>query len=620
MKLIVTWCVAVLLLAAGAAAYVEMGLESPWTFNCEGTGDDARCVKKEAEPDLPVQTLNQCKLICGSYGPLWPRPSASVTLGSGLQQFTVAKMTDLIVVPEEVGGLMRESMAIFRNHLDMYHPDYNWIEGTAPWTVPTDPSIADHNLYIQISVTEEVDRLSLSTDESYSLDIVPAPGITTVVIVAQTFFGARHGLESLSQVMNYNEENDCLQIIDSVVIDKDNPAFPYRGLAIDTSRNYIPVKDIERTLDAMSSTKLNTFHWHITDSHSFPVMINSLPKMHQYGAYSSRELYHPDEVRGLVEYGRVRGIRVMPEIDAPAHVGNGWQWGPQEGLGDLAVCVNQEPWASYCVEPPCGQLNLANENMYDVLLKVYQEITHMFQPVDLIHFGGDEVNLNCWNTTDEIVEWMQTVGDGTLSEGHYMQEWSNFQNRAFDLFTDANNGTQATGIIWTSTLTEQGGVDSFLDKDKYIIQIWSAGNDTIIKELLENEFRVIFSNYDAWYFDCGFGAWVGEGNNWCSPYIGWQKVYDNSPHEMAGSQDYYDQVIGGEAAMWSEQVDQVGLDAKLWPRGAALGERLWSNPSSSWEAAEVRMVHHRQRMVQRGVAAERLQPKWCFQNEGLCYA
>ncbi|XP_076044918.1 uncharacterized protein LOC143027517 [Oratosquilla oratoria] len=42
------------------------------------------------------------------------------------------------------------------------------------------------------------------------------------------------------------------------------------------------------------------------------------------------------------------------------------------------------------------------------------------------------------------------------------------------------------------------------------------------------------SNYDAWYLDCGFGAWVGDGNNWYSPYKGWQAVYDNSPHKIVG--------------------------------------------------------------------------------------
>ena len=51
----------------------------------------------------------------------------------------------------------------------------------------------------------------------------------------------------------------------------------------------------------------------------------------------------------------------------------------------------QEPWQSYCVEPPCGQLNLANPKMYDVLQEIYAGMVDLFQPLDLFHYGGDEV-------------------------------------------------------------------------------------------------------------------------------------------------------------------------------------------------------------------------------------
>ena len=84
------------------------------------------------------------------------------------------------------------------------------------------------------------------------------------------------------------------------------------------------------------------------------------------------------------------------------------------------------------------------------------------------------------------------------------------------------NGKKLPLILWTNSLTEEGHVEKYLSKDDYIIQIWTKGNDSVVKELIEKDFRVIFSNYDAWYLDCGYSSWVGEGNNWCSPYKGWQ--------------------------------------------------------------------------------------------------
>jgi hypothetical protein len=52
-------------------------------------------------------------------------------------------------------------------------------------------------------------------------------------------------------------------------------------------------------------------------------------------------VYTPEIIKDIVEYARVRGVRVLPELDAPAHVGNGWQFGEREGMGRLALCVNQ---------------------------------------------------------------------------------------------------------------------------------------------------------------------------------------------------------------------------------------------------------------------------------------
>jgi hypothetical protein len=55
-----------------------------------------------------------------------------------------------------------------------------------------------------------------------------------------------------------------------------------------------------------------------------------------------RKTYRPEVIKEIVEYAQLRGVRVMPELDAPAHVGNGWQFGEMEGMGRLALCVNQE--------------------------------------------------------------------------------------------------------------------------------------------------------------------------------------------------------------------------------------------------------------------------------------
>lgn len=106
----------------------------------------------------------------------------------------------------------------------------------------------------------------------------------------------------------------------------DSPKYPYRGILLDTSRNYVDKETILRTIDGMAMSKLNTFHWHITDSHSFPYVSRTWPDFAKYGSYKPTKIYTPETIREIVDYALVRGVRVLPEFDAPAHVGEGWQW------------------------------------------------------------------------------------------------------------------------------------------------------------------------------------------------------------------------------------------------------------------------------------------------------
>lgn len=110
-----------------------------------------------------------------------------------------------------------------------------------------------------------------------------------VTIESKTFLGTRHGLETVSQLLVFDSLSGSI-VAPSQVCITDKPAYTHRGLALDTARNYIPVTYILSTLDAMASVKLNTLHWHITDSHSFPFVSKHYPKFSEYGAYSPEKV------------------------------------------------------------------------------------------------------------------------------------------------------------------------------------------------------------------------------------------------------------------------------------------------------------------------------------------
>ncbi|XP_026276517.2 chitooligosaccharidolytic beta-N-acetylglucosaminidase [Frankliniella occidentalis] len=596
---------------------IPRNVQSPWTWRCSGAPEH-QCKRHRLEQRETPMAASTCKMACGAGANLWPRPR-SVNVDHALHsmnfnainlEFTDAN-GNALDMSRAADGLLEKMASRFRAQQE-------------DKATTEDGSVlvkdGGHSVEVKAVIKDPcVSAISLDMDESYELIVDKANDMVNVTLVADNAYGARHGLETLNQLIVRDElRREMLMPVKARIVD--SPGYKYRGILLDTARSFVSIKAIKRTIDAMAASKLNTFHWHITDSHSFPFVSKTHLMFSQYGAFSPDEVYTPQAIEELVEYARVRGVRVLPEFDAPAHVGEGWQW-----VGHNAtVCFRAEPWQKFCVEPPCGQLDPTVDKVYDVLGGIYRDMLDAFKP-DMFHMGGDEVNFNCWNTTESIISWMRQNNASARTGDDFRKLWDVFQTRALQKLVEANEGKELPVVLWTSGLTAPGKVDRYLDPKKYIIQIWTKGDDLLIKELAEKGYRLIFSNYEALYFDCGFGAWVGEGNNWCSPYIGWQKVYDNDPRGLLRRMGVTDprllqNVLGAEATLWTEQADSYSVDGRLWPRAAAMAERLWTaRDDMTWRDAEVRMLEQRNRLVKLGVQADRLEPQWCDQNPGLCY-
>lgn len=170
----------------------------------------------------------------------------------------------------------------------------------------------------------------------------------------------------------------------------------------------------------------------------------------------------------MYAYANARGVLLLPEFDAPAHVGEGWQF------KNLTACFNAQPWSKYCVEPPCGQLDPTKDQMYDILEDIYREMYEAFGQPDIFHMGGDEVSNSCWNSSAEIQEWMKSRGWG-LETADFMKLWGHFQENALARL-DKVTGKTLPVIMWTSHLTEVPYVEKYLDKNRYIIQVRSLLN------------------------------------------------------------------------------------------------------------------------------------------------
>ncbi|XP_077285128.1 beta-hexosaminidase 2 isoform X2 [Arctopsyche grandis] len=565
-----------------------------WLWKCI----EGRCIRKlgSAGASVTQSSPESCRLVCGRHGALWPRPTGATTLADRVLTFHPSSLRyDLEYVPSASRDFMEGAIEIFNNNL------VKECEGNCTL-------LSDTILSIHMTVNSDDLSLNWSTDESYSLDLSTKGKNITIQINAETVFGARHGLETLSQLVTsykatssvYSVPRIGLIIVSGAKI-RDKPIYSHRGLMLDTARNFIPLPAILRTIDAMASTKLNVFHWHITDTQSFPLESPRVPQLVRFGAYSPEQIYHVKDVQHVIREAKQRGIRVLLELDAPAHAGAGWQWGPAAGLGDLAVCWQHQPWRQRCIQPPCGQLNPANPQLYRILADLYRDIAELFPPGEFFHMGGDEVFFPCWNATKQITDLLESRGMGR-EQADFIRLWAEYQATALRIYDEAA-GTPPPIILWSSHLTNPSIIENYLQKDRYIIQTWVPKDDPLPTQLLERGYKIIFSTKDAWYLDHGFWG--------STQYHSWRVAYDNILPRFKS-------VLGGEVCMWTEYVDENNMDSRIWPRAAAVAERLWSDPSSSSKFAQARLARHRERLLRRGVNPEELQPFWCYQNEGEC--
>jgi hypothetical protein len=84
---------------------------------------------------------------------------------------------------------------------------------------------------------------------------------------------------------------------------------------------------------------------------------------------------------------------------------------------------------------------------------------------------------------------------------------------------------------------------------------------------------------------------------------------ENGKDKLNGSAK---QILGGEATMWSEKVNSQNIDSKMWPRGSVIAENLWSAPKLRTPLVYSRLNHHNNRLIERGIHADALQPESCY--------
>src|SRR5262249_34957445 len=387
----------------------------------------------------------------------------------------------------------------------------------------------------------------LGEDESYTLEVAT----TGAKLNAANPLGVLRGLQTILQLVDVSPDG----FVAPAVTIKDSPRFGWRGLLIDSSRHFTPMDVLKRNLDGMEAVKMNVFHWHISDNQGFRAESKKFPKLTSMG--SGGAYYTQEEIRDVISYARDCGIRVVPEFDMPGH-SSSWFVGYPEIASTPGPFKIEEEWG--VMDPAMDPMN---EKTYKFLDTFIGEMAKLF-PDHYFHIGGDEVNGKAWDSNARIQEFKKAHNFKTNDE---LQAY--FSRRVQKLVN--KHGKAAVG--WDEIFVPGAPKD-------IVIHSWRGPKS--LAAAAKQGYRGILSN--GYYIDL---MWSAARHYAVDPLGGDAASLSEEEKKL---------VLGGEATMWSEYVDAENIDSRIWPRTAAIAERLWS-PQSVTDVssmnARLEIISHR---------------------------
>ena len=387
-------------------------------------------------------------------------------------------------------------------------------------------------------------QLGINNLEAYKIQIDK-----NIQIEAGSDKGILYALETLYQLINIKTNVVSFQKISI----QDWPTYEWRGMMIDVARHFIPMDVMKRNIDAMAAMKYNTLHIHISDDEGFRIESKKYPKLQELG--SDSKYYTQNEMKNFVKYCKERGIDVYAEFDLPGHsqswfVGypelaaekKTYQVGPRfkiEGekqldLMSLMKIMNTTPTPS---------LDVSAKVTYTFLDNLTKEMKPIFSKAYL-HMGLDENNGVAWLKNPKIVSFMETKN---IKSTHELQNYFAY------MFSKIIEKNGLTPIAWEEAFHK--GLNN-----NTIVQVWKPsfmGPIISIDTISANGNKSIISR--GFYLDVFMPAYYH--------YLNPDFIKEKTDNKL----------LGGEAAIWTELVDENNFESRVWPRAAVIAERLWSS-------------------------------------------
>lgn len=368
--------------------------------------------------------------------------------------------------------------------------------------------------------------------EGYRLDV----GQRRVQIAGRDASGVFYGIQSLlqlfpPQVYSAVRQRQVDWRVPCVAV-ADAPQHPWRGMMLDVARYFFDKDFVKQYIDYMAAYKLNKLQFHLVDDSGWRIEIKKYPRLTQVGAWAgpdSRRLggyYTQEDIREIVDYARVRGVEVIPEIEFPAHVLSAIVAYPWLSCTQVQHKVPEQHFISRDL------LCVGRESTYRFLADVLAETVKLF-PSKYICIGGDEAVYTRWEQCPECQAVMKREGLTKASE---------LQGYLTNVVSDMMKQYDRTIIGWEEII-QRGKLHN-----PVVALFWHNVNDTI--QATQTGHKGILSPCSSLYLDFPESSTPGEvkAATW-QPPCSLEKCYATPVGDYSPTST----VLGVQACLWSDQ-------------------------------------------------------------------
>ncbi len=401
--------------------------------------------------------------------------------------------------------------------------------------------------------------------EGYALDVSPDSIVIRAPKAAGLFYGAQT-LRQLIPVTGGSEKSGVRKASSPVSCVKivDRPRYAWRGYMLDSSRHFQSKAFILEFLETLAAFKINVFHWHLVDAEAWRMEVKKYPELVMprvtgyapaQGAGGSNHLpptqaegyYTQQDIKEIVDRARSLHITVMPELEVPGHA--------VRAVATVPGVICQGPDGQDLPPGSAGEFCLGSEKTMEFVRDVLSEMAGLFPDSPCIHTGGDEAADGNWKNCPRCRAKMKELG---TDNPRLLQKW--FMNEVAALVRAQGR----TSVAWADHL--ELGVP-----EGQIVHGWHGEES---EYAVRHGFRTINSDHVFTYLD--------YPQDPAEPKFDWMRslslkeCYAFDPDSAGETPEQKQLILGTEAHLWTEIVEQNRVQEKTFPRFLAVAEVAWT--------------------------------------------